>query len=76
MTLLDAGGSVIVELGPQYSQEVICNSMGIAIASKMLGLNYSQYKDFLETHGVANFAPVILDETVYESFSSDGSIIK
>ena len=75
-TLVDASGQEIDEGMIKFSQEVICNSLGIAVASKALGYSYSQYETFLRNHGVANYSPLSLDEQVYSAFSTHGTVLK
>jgi hypothetical protein len=80
-TVVDQRG-ITVDLGSAANdaQELVCNSLGGAVAAAALGLSYEKYEAFAQAHPIrlsAGSAPaIVIDEESYADYPQTGPIIQ
>lgn len=80
--VLDTDGTEIKDPGEtNLAQEIFCNSFGIAIAARLLGITYDRYYTFAKTHALDikseyEYALIPFDRFTYSQFPITGGILK
>lgn len=64
----------------QDAQELFCNSLGVAVAARLLGIPWEVYRDYASRSSVyletGKRRPIILSRGPYESIPQDGSAVR
>lgn len=84
VTVLDKNGEKVKK--PEeimLAREIICNSLGLGIGAKQIGIPYPRYRDYVTKHDLGYLNGVraanlyiVLDEYTYSQFPTDGTVLK